>query len=116
MASSRRRAPHSTELLYQQAVLSAFREVEDELAALRILDQEAAVQNRAVDAAQRSLVQASNRYRGGLVSYLEVTAAQNAALTNERAAVSILTRRLAASVLLLKGIGGGWTGATTASP
>jgi NodT family efflux transporter outer membrane factor (OMF) lipoprotein len=94
--------------LYRQAVLVAFREVEDQLAALRILDQEAAIQRRAVDAAERSLMQATNRYRGGLASYLEVTSAQNAALVNQRTAVGILTRRMNASVLLMKGLGGSW--------
>jgi len=53
-------------------------------------------------------VQATNRYRGGLASYLEVTVAQNAALTNQRTAAGILTRRMNASVLLMKGLGGGW--------
>ncbi len=53
-------------------------------------------------------MQATNRYRGGLASYLEVTAAQNAALANQRAAAGIQTRRLTASVLLLKGLGGRW--------
>ena len=94
--------------IYQQAVLEAFREVEDQLAALRILDAEATIQGRAVDAAQRSLMQATNRYRGGLASYLEVTSAQSAALANQRTAVEILTRRMTASVLLMKGLGGGW--------
>jgi NodT family efflux transporter outer membrane factor (OMF) lipoprotein len=94
--------------VYRQSVLIAFREVEDQLAALRILDQEAAIQRRAVDAAQRSLMQATNRYRGGLASYLEVTSAQNAALANELTAAGILTRRMNASVLLMKGLGGGW--------
>jgi len=94
--------------VYRQVVLVAFREVEDQLSALRILDQEAAVQRRAVDAAERALMQATNRYRGGLVSYLEVTSAQNAALANERTAAGILTRRMNASVLLMKGLGGGW--------
>ena len=93
---------------FRQAVLVAFGEVEDQLAALRILDQEATIQRRAVDAAERSLMQATNRYRGGLVSYLEVTSAQTAALVNQRTAVGILTRRMAASVLLMKGLGGGW--------
>ena len=99
---------------YQTSVLAAFREVEDQLAALRILDQEGAIQQRAVDAAERSLMQATNRYRGGLASYLEVTSAQTAALDNERTAVGILTRRLNASVLLMKGIGGGWQASTLA--
>jgi NodT family efflux transporter outer membrane factor (OMF) lipoprotein len=94
--------------VYRQAVLVAFREVEDQLASLRILDEEAALQRRAVAAAERSLMQATNRYRGGLASYLEVTSAQNAALVNQRTAVGILTRRMNASVLLMKGLGGGW--------
>jgi NodT family efflux transporter outer membrane factor (OMF) lipoprotein len=96
---------------YQQSVLSAFREVEDQLATLRILGEEAGVQQRAVDAAERSLAQATNRYRGGLVSYLEVTSAQSVALSNERIAVELLTRRLTASVLLIKALGGGWNAA-----
>jgi NodT family efflux transporter outer membrane factor (OMF) lipoprotein len=101
--------------VYRQAVLVAFREVEDQLAALRILEEEAAIQRRAVDAAERSLMQATNRYRGGLASYLEVTSAQSAALVNQRTAVGILTRRLNASVLLLKGLGGGWDASTLAN-
>jgi outer membrane protein TolC len=80
---------------------------------VRILSQEADIQSRAVDAAQRSLLQANNRYRGGLVSWLEVTFAQSVALANERAAVGILTRRLTASVLLLNGLGGGWAAPST---
>jgi NodT family efflux transporter outer membrane factor (OMF) lipoprotein len=98
--------------LYRESVLSAFREVEDQLATLRILDEEAAIEARAVDAAERSLTQATNRYRGGLASYLEVTFAQSVALANQRAAVDILTRRMTASVLLVKGLGGGWQAAS----
>ncbi|HEX3702869.1 MAG TPA: efflux transporter outer membrane subunit [Vicinamibacterales bacterium] len=97
---------------YRQSILSAFGEVEDQLAALRVLDNEATIQNRAVDAAERSLEQATNRYRGGLATYLEVTSAQNVALTNERVAVEVLTRRMTASVLLMKGLGGGWQAST----
>jgi NodT family efflux transporter outer membrane factor (OMF) lipoprotein len=89
-------------------VLVAFREVEDQLAALRVLSEEAAIQQRAVEAAERSLQQATLRYRGGLASYLEVTFAQSVALQNERTAVGLLTRRMTASVLLIKGLGGGW--------
>jgi NodT family efflux transporter outer membrane factor (OMF) lipoprotein len=103
-----RAAQEQATAVYREAVLVAFREVEDQLAALRILDQEAAIQRRAVEAAERSLMQATNRYRGGLASYLEVTSAQNAALINQRTAVGILTRRMNASVLLMKGLGGGW--------
>jgi outer membrane protein TolC len=108
VADQARAAQDQATAIYREAVLVAFREVEDQLAALRILDEEAAVQRRAVDAAERSLIQATNRYRGGLASYLEVTSAQNAALVNQRTAVGILTRRMNASVLLMKGLGGSW--------
>ena len=97
---------------YRETVLSAFREVEDQLAALRVLEQEATIQDRAVAAAERSLALANNRYRGGVASYLEVITAQSFALGNERAAVNLLTRRMTATVLLLKGLGGNWRAAT----
>ena len=93
---------------YQDSVLSAFRDVEDQLAALRVLDRESQVQANAVAASERSLTLANNRYRGGVASYLEVITAQGFALDNQRAAVNILIRRMTASVLLLKGLGGGW--------
>ena len=93
---------------YRDAVLRAVQEVEDNLASLRLLEQEAATQQRAVDAAERALTLATNRYRGGVVTYLEVIAAQNAALNNQRTAVTLLARRLASSVLLIKALGGGW--------
>jgi NodT family efflux transporter outer membrane factor (OMF) lipoprotein len=94
---------------YQDTILRSLQEVEDSLAALRVLREEADVQAAAVAAAERSLALATNRYRGGVANYLEVIAAQSAALSNQRAALSVLTRRLAASVLLIKALGGGWT-------
>jgi outer membrane protein TolC len=93
---------------YRDAVLVAFREVEDSLSALRILAEEAAVQRSAVDAAQRSMTLSTNRYRGGVATYLEVIVAQNAFLQAQRTAVGILRRRMAASVQLVKALGGGW--------
>ena len=93
---------------YRETVLSAFQEVEDNLAALRILDQEDKEQGDAVRYADRSLALANNRYQGGITTYLEVITAQSAALANQRTAVEILTRRLTASVLLIKALGGGW--------
>jgi len=93
---------------YQNAVLTAFQEVEDNLAALRVLHEEADIQHSAVAAADRSLTLANNRYRGGVASYLEVTTAQNAALSSQRIAADILSRRIGASVLLIKALGGGW--------
>jgi len=93
---------------YQQTILTAFREVEDQLAAVRVLAQEAEIQDRAVAAAERSLTLATNRYRGGVASYLEVITAQSFALANERTAVSLRIRRMTAAVLLIKGTGGNW--------
>jgi NodT family efflux transporter outer membrane factor (OMF) lipoprotein len=94
--------------LYRADVLSAFREVEDQLAALRVLEDEAAVQDRAVASSQRALDLATTRYRGGIASYLEVTSAQSALLTNQRVALSVQIRRMTATVLLMKALGGGW--------
>jgi NodT family efflux transporter outer membrane factor (OMF) lipoprotein len=96
------------EAQYRDAVLVAFREVEDNLAALRILADEAAAQNAAVAAAQRSLTLSNNRYRGGVATYLEVVIAQAAALQTQRSALGILRRQMFASVLLVKALGGGW--------
>ncbi len=96
---------------YRQTVLTAFGEVEDNLAALALLAQEAATQDAAVAAARRELKQARRRYTGGLVTYLEVVAAQNTALSAELTAVDILTRRMTASLRLVKALGGGWTAA-----
>ena len=82
--------------------------MEDNLAALRILNDEAKAQEDAVAAAEHSLELSTKRYRGGVVSYLEVTTAQSTALADERAAVDILRRRMTASVALIKALGGGW--------
>ena len=93
---------------YRQTVLTSFQQVEDNLAALRILEQEAGVQASAVEAAQRSLDLSNSRYEGGVTSYLEVITAQNADLSDELTAVNILGRREASAVLLIEAIGGGW--------
>ena len=93
---------------YRQNVLSAFQEVEDNLAGLRILEQESAKQSQAVQSAQLSLALSTNRYKGGLVTYLEVITAQSAALSDEVTAVNILARRMNSAVLLIKALGGGW--------
>ncbi|MGB2668378.1 MAG: TolC family protein [Candidatus Acidiferrum sp.] len=97
---------------YRQTALTAFQQVEDSLAALRILENEAGVQAAAVEAAKRSLDLSVTRYEGGVTSYLEVITAQNAALTNEVTAVNILGRRLASAVLLVQALGGGWDRST----
>src|ERR1700686_3709915 len=98
----------STVASYRETVLGAFQQVEDNLAALRILEQEAGVQAVAVQAAQRSLDLSNTRYEGGVTSYLEVITAQNAALADEVTAVNILGRRMANAVLLIQALGGGW--------
>jgi NodT family efflux transporter outer membrane factor (OMF) lipoprotein len=93
---------------YRQTVLTGFQQVEDNLAALRILEKEADTQQRAVVASQKSLDLSLTRYRGGITSYLEVTTAQSAALVDEVTAVNILGRRLTSAVLLMQALGGGW--------
>jgi NodT family efflux transporter outer membrane factor (OMF) lipoprotein len=93
---------------YRETVLGAFQQVEDNLAALRILAQEAETQRAAVESAQRSLELSTNRYKGGLATYLEVVTAQSIALTNQRTAVGLLERRMTSTVLLIKALGGGW--------
>ena len=93
---------------YRQSSLTAFQEVEDNLATLRVLADEAAKQHEASVAAENSLQLSLNRYKGGLVTYLEVITAQSIALTNERADVDILRRRMDATVALIKALGGGW--------
>ena len=93
---------------YREDVLTGFQQVEDNLAAVRILENEAKVQDEAVAAAQRSLDLSVTRYKGGVTSYLEVITAQSAALTDEVTAVNILGRRMANTVLLIQALGGGW--------
>ncbi len=93
---------------YRQTVLTAFQQVEDNLAALRILAEEGEVTGRAVKAAQESLTISTDQYKGGIVAYLQVITAQTAALQEERAAIDLLTRRMTASVMLVEALGGGW--------
>lgn len=98
----------ATVAAYRQTSLTAFQEVEDNLAALRILDEEAKQQKEATASAQESLQIFTNRYLGGADTYLQVITAQTAALQNERNDVDILRRRMDASILLIKALGGGW--------
>ena len=94
---------------YRESTLTAFQQVEDNLAALRILSQEAQQQKEATASAQESLQIFTDRYIGGADPYLQVLTAQTIALQNERNDVDILRRRMDASVLLIKALGGGWT-------
>ncbi|MGA3084490.1 MAG: efflux transporter outer membrane subunit [Thermodesulfobacteriota bacterium] len=98
----------ATVAVYRETVLTAFQEVEDNLAALRVLEEEARVQDQTVQAAQQVVNISTNQYQAGTVAYLNVIVAQSTALTNERTALGLLGRRLTASVLLVKALGGGW--------
>jgi NodT family efflux transporter outer membrane factor (OMF) lipoprotein len=95
---------------YRQSVLTAFQDVEDNLSALRILEQEAEAQAAAVESARQSLALSDKRYKGGVATYLEVLTAQTFQLNNERAQADVATRRCTAAVQLIKALGGGWTG------
>jgi NodT family efflux transporter outer membrane factor (OMF) lipoprotein len=106
----------ATVAAYRQTTLSAFQQVEDNLAALRILDQESQQQRRAVESAQESLRLFTNRYRGGVDNYLQVITAQTVTLSNQRTEIDILRRRMDASVLLVKAVGGGWDVAALTKP
>ena len=93
---------------YRQTTLTAWREVEDQLAALRQLESESTTQAKAVAAQNEALVQARYRYQAGIVTYLEVVVNQNALLAALLTETDIRLRRMTAEVLLVKGLGGGW--------
>jgi len=93
---------------YRQTVLTAFQEVEDELASLRILSQERGQQDAAVASAQTALARAEDRYKFGVDSYLNVITSQSTLLSNQRTAMNIRLQQMTASVLLIKALGGGW--------
>ena len=94
---------------YRQTVLTAFQQVEDNLAALRILEQEAVTQAEAVELARQSTELTLNQYKAGTVNYLSVVVVQAAQFNNESAAVSLLGQRLVAAVALVQALGGGWS-------
>jgi NodT family efflux transporter outer membrane factor (OMF) lipoprotein len=102
--------------LYRQTVLDAFQQVEDQLAALGILEQEAAVRQQAVRLARLAVAQTVNEYEAGTVPYTSVVTAQAAALGNEQAALSVHESRLVASVTLIQTLGGGWSAAQLPLP
>ena len=93
---------------YRQTVLSAYGEVEDNLAALHRLEGETQTQAKATAASERALAQANNLYKEGATTYLDVISAENAELQARLATVTLRVRRLTASVQLLKALGGGW--------
>jgi NodT family efflux transporter outer membrane factor (OMF) lipoprotein len=108
VAAQAEAAYDATVATYRQNVLTAFQDVEDNLSALRILSEEEEQQNTAVESAQRSLDLSLARYRGGVAIYTEVITAQNALLADQRTGIGIQARRMTASVLLVKALGGGW--------
>ncbi len=93
---------------YRQTVLTALQEVETQLAALRVLEKEASVQDEAADLAERGVIIALNRYQAGIAGYTDVVVAVNQALANQQKSIQIAQQRLNASVLLVKALGGGW--------
>ncbi len=100
---------------YRQTVLSAFQEVEDQIAALQLLKAQLDAQEAALIAARRTLEVANNRYKSGLVTYLEVATAQSAALTVERTVVQLRGGELVAAVGLIKALGGDWQPASSSA-
>jgi NodT family efflux transporter outer membrane factor (OMF) lipoprotein len=98
----------ATVATYRETTLTAFQQVEDNLAALRILEQEAVAQKRAVAEARRGLLLFTQRYEHGVDPYLQVVTGQTVVLMNQQNEIAILQRRMSASVLLIKALGGGW--------
>jgi NodT family efflux transporter outer membrane factor (OMF) lipoprotein len=101
---------------YRQNILTAFQQVEDNLAALRILEEEQSKEQEAVTASQRSVELSLNRYKGGVSTYLEVLTAQSNSLVSQRTATDIQGRRMTASVQLIKALGGGWNSTKLPNP
>jgi NodT family efflux transporter outer membrane factor (OMF) lipoprotein len=101
---------------YRLTVLTAFQEVEDNLAALRILSRELGQQNDAVASAQRTLSLSTERYKSGIDSYLNVITAQTTLLTNQRTVVNLQMEQMTATVELVKALGGGWNASQLPTP
>ena len=93
---------------YRQTVLTAFQEVEDQLASLRLLNEEINTQHQAVESARESVKLLDNQYKAGTTDYLNVMIAQGVALNNEKTAVTLKSQELQTAVLLVKALGGGW--------
>ncbi len=99
---------------YRQTVLDGFREVEDYLVQLSVLDEESGVQREALESAREALRLAANQYKAGTVDYTDVVTTQTTALSNERTLLTLLGSRLTASVQLIAALGGGWDAAKIA--
>jgi NodT family efflux transporter outer membrane factor (OMF) lipoprotein len=101
---------------YRQTVLTAFRQVEDNLAALRVLEDEASMLEKAVQSADRSVAVSTAQYKAGIASYLQVITVQTIALADKRSAIDVQTRRMTASVSLIEALGGGWDASKLPAP
>ncbi len=108
MNDQARAAYNETIANYRETVLTAFKEAEDNLVAIKQLEQENTSQTAATEAAEKALTQAQDRYKGGIATYLDVVVSQNTALQAELASNDILTRRINARIALIKALGGGW--------
>lgn len=108
LTSAARHAYLAQAAAFRNTVFQAFNDVENQLSTLRILEQESGVEQRAVAAAESSFNISNQRYKGGVTSYLEVLTTEAALLQNQRTAIDIETRRFAASVGLVRAVGGGW--------
>jgi len=98
---------------YRQTVLSAFQDVEDQLAAQRLLALQSEKESLALNSARRTVDISMTKYKGGVITYLDVVVAQSAELNIEQTVVQLSAQRLAASVSLIKALGAGWTADTT---
>jgi len=96
---------------YRQTVLAGLEQVEDEIATLRILEQQAVIEDAAVKAAKEAEALTLNQYKAGTVPYSSVISAQTTTLSSEETALTVLSDRLQASVALIEALGGGWSSA-----
>ena len=108
MIEGEQAAYDATVAAYRETVLTALQQVEDNLAALRILETEAAKIQETIASSDRALTVSTAQYRAGTTNYLTVLVAQASLLSAQRTAVSLQTRRLTASVQLIEALGGGW--------
>jgi multidrug efflux system outer membrane protein len=99
---------------YREQVLTAFKDVEDQLSALRLLDEQSEVQARAVESARRATTLSDSRYRNGYVSQLDLLDARRSELRNRRQALQVKAAQYQATVGLIRALGGGWDAAATA--
>jgi outer membrane protein TolC len=101
---------------YKQTVLTAFQQVEDYIATLRVTSQQITRQEAAVRSAQQYLEIATSRYQTGLDPYLDVLTAQNTLLSDQLSEVTLRVTEMTAAVQLIQALGGGWDGAQLPAP